>query len=55
MSRASDLARIAKGAAKVAKAFVDVEAPAVAQRALRLKEHGAGLTYSVRDVSTFSQ
>lgn len=51
MSRAGDLARVVKGAGKVAQALLDAEAPAVAQRLLRLREHGQGLTCSLKDVS----
>lgn len=51
MSRSGDLARVVKGAGKVAQAFLDAEAPAVAQRLLRLREHGQGPTCSLKDVS----
>ena len=51
MGRAGDLARVAKGAGKVAQALLDAEAPAVAQRLLRIREHGMGLAYSLKDVS----
>ena len=46
-----DLARVAKGAAKVAQALLDSEGPAAGRQALRLKEHGIGLTSSLRNVS----
>lgn len=46
-----DLARVAKGAGKVAKALLQVEGPAVARQALRLKEHGGGLASSLKNVS----
>lgn len=46
-----DLARVAKGAGKVAKAFLRVEGPVVASQALRLKDHGGGLAHSLKNVS----
>lgn len=45
-----DLARVAKGAAKVARALLDNEGPAAGRQVLRLKEHGVGLTSSLRNV-----
>lgn len=45
-----DLARVAKGAGKVARAFLQVEGPVVARQALRLKDHGGGLAYSLKNV-----
>lgn len=47
-----DLARVAKGAGKVARAFLQVEGPVVARQALRLKEHGGGLAYSLKNVGS---
>ncbi|CAM9444311.1 unnamed protein product, partial [Laminaria digitata] len=44
-----DLARVAKGAAKVARALLDNEGPAAGRQVLRLKEHGVGLTSSLRN------
>lgn len=51
MVRGGDFARVAKGAGKVAKALLQVEGPAVAQQALRLKEHGGGMATSLKNVS----
>lgn len=51
MARRGDFVRVAKGAAKVAQAFLNAEGPVAAQQALRLREHGVGLSYSLRDVS----
>lgn len=45
-----DLARVAKGAAKVVKALLDKEGPSAGRQVLRLKEHGVGLTSSLRNV-----
>lgn len=45
-----DLARVAKGAAKVARALLDNEGPAAGRQVLRLKEHGVGLTSSLTNV-----
>lgn len=45
-----DLARVAKGAAKVARALLDNEGPAAGRQVLRLKEHSVGLTSSLTNV-----
>lgn len=46
------MARVAKGAGKVARAFLQVEGPVVARQALRLKDHGGGLAYSLKNVGS---
>lgn len=51
MGRVQDLARVAKGVSKVAQALYDAEFPVVAARCLKLREHGMGLSGSVKDVS----
>lgn len=51
MARSTDALRVAKGIRKVARAFLDAEGPAVANQALRMKEHGVGLSASLKDVS----
>ena len=53
MAGGGDLARVAKGAAKVAKALLDNEGPAAGRQVLRLKEHGVGLTSSLRNVGAW--
>lgn len=45
-----DLARVAKGAAKVARALLDNEGPAAGRQVLRLKEHSVGLASSLTNV-----
>lgn len=51
MARSADALRVAKGMRKVAKAFLDAEGPAVASQVLRMKDHGVGVSTSLKDVS----
>lgn len=51
MARSTDALRVAKGIKKVARAFLDAEGPAVANQVLKMKEHGVGLSASLKDVS----
>lgn len=52
MSRTVDLARVVKGAQKVAQALVDAKSSVVVAQALRLREHGVGVAANAKDVSS---
>lgn len=51
MSRAQDIARVAKGLGLVAQELLEKEGPVVAERCLKLRQHGVGLSTSIKDVS----